>query len=82
MAVNIKIRARRLLNPLAGYHSWEDSDPSDITSHLPLAVGETALGIYTPYPPAIKDAIVVTSDGLWVFYDNHFNAVFIRHYTD
>jgi hypothetical protein len=81
MAVNIKIRARRLLNPLIHYHSWEDSEPKEITSLLPLAHEETALGIYIPHPQAIKDAIVVTSHGLWVFYDNHFNAKFVR-YTD
>ncbi|OQY48698.1 MAG: hypothetical protein DRR08_32560 [Candidatus Parabeggiatoa sp. nov. 2] len=78
MAVSLKIRARRLLNPLAGYRSWEDSEPSDITSHLPLTNGETALGIYTPHPQALKDAIVVTSHGLWVFYDNS-NAKFVRY---
>ena len=45
MAVNIKIRARTRLNPLVGYRSWEDSEPKEITSHLPLAFRETALGI-------------------------------------
>jgi hypothetical protein len=81
MAVNIKIRARRLLNPLAGYRSWEDSEQKEITSHLPLANGETALGIYTPHPQNLKDAIVITSHGLWLFYGNHSNAKFVR-YTD
>ena len=81
MAVSIKIRARTRLNPLVGYRSWEDSEPKEITSHLPLANRETALGIYTPHPQTLKDAIVVTSHGLWVFYDNHFNAKFVR-YTD
>jgi hypothetical protein len=77
----MKIRARSRLNPLVGYCSWEDSEPKEITSHLPLAFGETALGIYTLHPQTLKDAIAVTSHGLWVFYDNHFNAKFVR-YTD
>jgi hypothetical protein len=81
MAVNIKIRARRLLNPLIHYHSWEDSEPKEITSLLPLAHEETALGIYIPHQQTLKDAIVITSHGLWLFYDNHSNAKFVR-YTD
>jgi len=46
MAVNIKIRARRLLNPLIHYHSWEDSEPKEITSLLPLAKRGQARIIY------------------------------------
>jgi hypothetical protein len=79
MAVSMKIRARTRLNPLVGYHSWEDSEPKEIISHLPLAKGETALGIYTPYPQILKDAIVVTSHGLWVFYDNYPDVKFVRY---
>jgi hypothetical protein len=80
MAVSIKIRARTRLNPLIGYCSWEDSGPQkEIISHLPLADGEIALGIYTPYPQTIKDAIVVTSYGLWIFYDSDYHAQFIKY---
>jgi hypothetical protein len=80
MAVNIKIRARRLLNPINCYSSWEDIElPKEISRYLSLAKGEIALGIYNCHPPNLKDAIVVTSQGLWIFYDKPFEARFIKY---
>jgi len=81
MPVPVKIRARRYLNSLTCYRSWENDEEKDITNHLSLAEGEVSLGIYAFHPKEIKDSIVVTTLGLWVFNCNNFNAKFIK-YTD